>query len=485
MTKISTQARPAWMDQSDEVMSDMGAASPPRISLAASGSIILKHDGKEEVLPGSTMFVILKTYPGAQYVNFRNFWEKKYDKVASGPPDCCSNNGMVPNSWAPAPQSASCKGCPQDVKGTGGTEKSRACKSTKQLCLVRADDLSGVQMVYSVPATALRGLYSYYRELHETMKASESQVKTIISPNPEVHEFITPVFSFGGYLDSLEDNNLCLATHKKLADSEADYLSEIKPLPTPESAKQLTQATNSVSPYPGQVAPPATTDIEAPVEKPGLIDISNLASASAAAEEISAIAQLLQDISQVTDVTTLRTYLNSEVAKEIFAVCTPEEQKSVQPAAAAKAKELAELAADPAKQAQFLFQNITTKEQLPELLTTIKKCDKLGIQAFKDAFIRVASKLNGGVFDLNAHGTSRSPLTGYPSISKGGAFNKKRTTAAAAVSAQPSALQMPSAGVAPPAAPQMGQIGAVQAQVSQPAEPVAALADILADLDPA
>lgn len=72
----------------------------------------------------------------------RTFYGSAYDPKVIVPPDCWSNDGIVPDPSSEKPQHTSCEGCPQNIKGSA-PNNSRACKFKQRLAVVLADDISG------------------------------------------------------------------------------------------------------------------------------------------------------------------------------------------------------------------------------------------------------------------------------------------------------------------------------------------------------
>ena len=87
----------------------------------------------------------------------RTFYSKTYeeggDVVA---PDCWSSDGDFPDAKAASPQASRCVECPQNIAGSGqGT--SRACKYSRRLAVVLANDIGGNIYQITLPSTSIFG----------------------------------------------------------------------------------------------------------------------------------------------------------------------------------------------------------------------------------------------------------------------------------------------------------------------------------------
>ena len=86
----------------------------------------------------------------------RTYYAGAYKKGVAAPPDCWSADGEKPDATATAPQSASCVGCPQNIKGSGQGD-SRACRFSRRLAVVLDNDLSGDIYQLTLPSTSIFG----------------------------------------------------------------------------------------------------------------------------------------------------------------------------------------------------------------------------------------------------------------------------------------------------------------------------------------
>jgi hypothetical protein len=87
----------------------------------------------------------------------RQYYPGAYDpKAEAAPPACWSADSRVPHPSVEDPQAKSCAECPQNIAGSG-QGSSKACRLSKRIAVVLADDMnSGVYML-QLPATSVFG----------------------------------------------------------------------------------------------------------------------------------------------------------------------------------------------------------------------------------------------------------------------------------------------------------------------------------------
>lgn len=86
----------------------------------------------------------------------RQFYAGKYVAGESSAPDCWSNDGKTPDVSVEEPQSDTCEGCPQNIKGSGQGD-SRACTFKQRLAVLLADDIDGDVFQLVLPAKSIFG----------------------------------------------------------------------------------------------------------------------------------------------------------------------------------------------------------------------------------------------------------------------------------------------------------------------------------------
>ena len=99
------------------------------------------------------------------------WYEGAYQEGNSGPPDCWSTNGVVPDQASPKRQAKQCASCPHNLWGskinrdTGQATRGKACMDMKRLAVVPALDIENKSMggpiMLSVPPSSLKRLGPY------------------------------------------------------------------------------------------------------------------------------------------------------------------------------------------------------------------------------------------------------------------------------------------------------------------------------------
>ena len=117
------------------------------------GSFRLIVGGKEVTVSKSKEMEIVVARTAAS--NSRTFYAGQYKKGETAAPDCSSLDGVTPDAGEDQ-QSGKCASCPQNVAGSG-SGKSRACKYSRRLAVVMANDLGGDIYELKLPATSIFG----------------------------------------------------------------------------------------------------------------------------------------------------------------------------------------------------------------------------------------------------------------------------------------------------------------------------------------
>jgi hypothetical protein len=153
LTSVPDYLREEQSELTKSLMENMGS-SLKRISIR--GRKFRCVVGKEEVAR------IDKDYMDVVIVQVakdpaRQYYPGAYDpKAEATPPVCWSADSRVPHPSVEEPQAKSCAECPQNIAGSG-QGSSKACRLSKRVAVVLADDMnSGVYML-QLPATSVFG----------------------------------------------------------------------------------------------------------------------------------------------------------------------------------------------------------------------------------------------------------------------------------------------------------------------------------------
>ena len=135
---------------------DTGSGGVPRISLKKSK--FTAKIGDDEVKLGDEIdVVIVGISPEIGFA--KTFYESGYSPSSADAPTCQSDDGTKPNGFVESPVSDSCRTCEKNQWGSaksmsGG--KAKACKDSKRLHIVMADDILKVDpTVYILTVTVL------------------------------------------------------------------------------------------------------------------------------------------------------------------------------------------------------------------------------------------------------------------------------------------------------------------------------------------
>ena len=130
-----------------------GNTSTKRISIR--GGVFRLMVSGEEVAKNENRFMNIVIVNGGRDIA-RQYYAGKYVAGETSAPDCWSNDGKRPDASIESPQSATCEGCPQTIKGSGNGD-SRACRFQQRLAVVLADDIGGDVYQLTLPSTSIFG----------------------------------------------------------------------------------------------------------------------------------------------------------------------------------------------------------------------------------------------------------------------------------------------------------------------------------------
>lgn len=130
-----------------------GNTSTKRISIR--GGVFRLMVSGEEVAKNENRFMNIVIVNGGRDIA-RQYYAGKYVAGETSAPDCWSNDGKRPDASIESPQSATCEGCPQNIKGSGNGD-SRACRFQQRLAVVLADDIGGDVYQLTLPSTSIFG----------------------------------------------------------------------------------------------------------------------------------------------------------------------------------------------------------------------------------------------------------------------------------------------------------------------------------------
>ena len=115
----------------------------------------------------------------------RMYFEGEYKPgVKTSPPACWTSDSIKPDVAVEKPQAAQCVSCPQNVKGSGANG-TKACRFSRRIAVVKADDMKGDIFQVTLPAQSIFGNGNTERRpLHEYtdyVRANNQNLMSVVS----------------------------------------------------------------------------------------------------------------------------------------------------------------------------------------------------------------------------------------------------------------------------------------------------------------
>lgn len=190
----------------------------PKLSIRGSRFRYTKND-KEIMIPAGTPMevVILAVDPPTGMA--KSLYEGAFIEGSEESPDCASSDGKRPDGNIETPKSPGCDACEYNqwgsgIDGAGNATKGKRCSDHKNLFLVAANDIDGDIAVLRVPATSLKALSAFGRELAHNNVPMQGVI-TALSFTDATHPQLD--FKAIGWLDAEQ----CVST---MARSECEEL---------------------------------------------------------------------------------------------------------------------------------------------------------------------------------------------------------------------------------------------------------------------
>lgn len=100
------------------------------------------------------------------------------------PPACWTSDSIKPDVEVDGPQSVTCAECPQNIKGSG-PNGTKACRFSRRIAVVRADDINGDVFQVTLPSQSIFGNGTAERRpLHEYtdyVRANNQNLMSVVS----------------------------------------------------------------------------------------------------------------------------------------------------------------------------------------------------------------------------------------------------------------------------------------------------------------
>ena len=115
----------------------------------------------------------------------RMYFEGEYKPgMKVSPPACWTSDSIKPDVAVENPQATQCVSCPQNVKGSGANG-TKACRFSRRIAVVKADDMSGDIFQVTLPAQSIFGNGNAERRpLHEYtdyVRANNQNLMSVVS----------------------------------------------------------------------------------------------------------------------------------------------------------------------------------------------------------------------------------------------------------------------------------------------------------------
>jgi hypothetical protein len=190
------------------------------------------------------------------------------------PPACWTQDSIKPDAEVPNPQSATCADCPQNIKGSG-PNGTKACRFSRRVAVVKADDINGDVYQVTLPAQSIFGNGTAERRpLHEYtdyVRANNQNLMSVVSRMSFDMDSSSTKIGFKPIrILSDEEYDVCLAKSKSddskraiqltvNVNKEEDEEANSQPAPAP-------QAKHEADPFP-KVEAIEEEDIPEPVKR--------------------------------------------------------------------------------------------------------------------------------------------------------------------------------------------------------------------------
>lgn len=158
-----------------------GSGGNKRISIR--GSVFRMVVNGEEIAKNENRSMNVVVVNGTKHVS-RKFYEGAYVQGENAPPNCWSNDGLLPDASIEKPQASTCESCPQNIKGSGAND-SRACRYEKRLAVVLADDIGGNVYQLILPSK------SYFGKGDQDKMPFEQYAKYVASQGYNINMIVT------------------------------------------------------------------------------------------------------------------------------------------------------------------------------------------------------------------------------------------------------------------------------------------------------
>lgn len=213
--KAVTVAAPQGVDEITRRLLGGGGTPIKRISIKG-GKWRMMMSGEQIATSNSdTLDVVIVN--AAPHVS-RSWYKEGYTGKNPGAPDCWSNDGVRPDPKARQPQANQCEGCPKNIAGSGSNGTGRACRYSRRLAVVLANDVEQSD-IYQIqlPATSLFG-----KARDENHMALDAYVRHLAGYNYSITGVVTEM----RFDPNAEAPRIYFRGVKRLSDAEREVVVE-------------------------------------------------------------------------------------------------------------------------------------------------------------------------------------------------------------------------------------------------------------------
>lgn len=174
--------------------------SVPRISLRGRTFRFIEG-GEERLKQNDAIHVVILGVEPEPGRFIKTYYEGVYASGDSAPPTCASSDGVKPDPWVTSVQSQFCATCSKNQFGSATSrtgKKTKACRDSKRIWVVKPDDIEGIVYGLNVPVTSLKSL----AEFGTAVKSMNVPLSTIlVEVGMTDAEFPLLTFKLAGFLD--------------------------------------------------------------------------------------------------------------------------------------------------------------------------------------------------------------------------------------------------------------------------------------------
>lgn len=159
----------------------MGTSQNKRISIR--GGVFRMMVGGQETAKSDERTMQVVIVAAAEHVS-RTYYAGQYEEGEQAPPACWSADGVRPDATLKEPQSQTCANCPQNIAGSGQGD-SRACRFSRRLAVVLANDMNGDVFQLVLPSKSIFG------KVENNKMPLEAYVKYLAAHGVNVEDVVT------------------------------------------------------------------------------------------------------------------------------------------------------------------------------------------------------------------------------------------------------------------------------------------------------